>query len=177
MKKTIEIECPDGYKPVYNPETGKIEMVTEDITAVIKTYEDARKYLGADAISYNKSIDPLAKLMTILDALNKGHEFDLLRGVVWHPRVYFYKVPPKDSTVIGHFRYKYEKFALVGEYAYSNCFEGLGAFDSSAGRIRNEEMFACKSEEIARYVSVQFGKLLFEACFARHFKKGEFEWL
>ncbi len=26
-------------------------------------------------------------------------------------------------------------------------------------------MFACKSEEIARYVSIQFGKLLFETCY------------
>lgn len=28
MKKTIEIECPDGYKPVYNAETGKVEIVS-----------------------------------------------------------------------------------------------------------------------------------------------------
>lgn len=30
-------------------------------------------------------------------------------------------------------------------------------------------MLACKSEEIAKYVSTQFGKLVFDACFARHF--------
>jgi hypothetical protein len=38
-------------------------------------------------------------------------------------------------------------------------------------------MLACKSEEIAKYVSTQFGKLVFDACFARHFKGEEFEWL
>ena len=27
MKKTIEIECPDGYKPIYNAETGNVEIV------------------------------------------------------------------------------------------------------------------------------------------------------
>lgn len=35
----------------------------------------------------------------------------------------------------------------------------------------------CKSKEIAEYVSTQFGKLVFDACFARHFKGEEFEWL
>jgi hypothetical protein len=38
-------------------------------------------------------------------------------------------------------------------------------------------MLACKSEEIAKYVSTQFGKLVFDACFARHFEGREFEWL
>lgn len=39
MKKTIEIECPDGYKPIYNAETGNVEIVPENIMGLIKTYE------------------------------------------------------------------------------------------------------------------------------------------
>ena len=81
MKKTIE--CPDGYNPVYNAHTRKIEMVPEDIIDRVKTYEDARKSLGylvPEAIAHNKSSIALAKLQTICDALNEGHKFDLTTG-------------------------------------------------------------------------------------------------
>lgn len=185
MKKTIEIECPDGYKPIYNAKTGNIEIVPENIMGRIKTYEDARDYLGyvvRDAVSYNESVNSLAKLQTILDALNEKHKFNLLTGTVWYPWVRFFRMKsvPKDAEVIGHFRYQGEKFALVGGTANFGCFAGLGCFasDDDVGTASSAVgMLACKSEEIAKYVSTQFGKLVFDACFARHFKGEEFEWL
>lgn len=90
------------------------------------------------------------------------------------------KSVPKDAEVIGHFRYQGEKFALVGGGADRGGGAGLGSFGSSDGVGRAASgvgMLACKSEEIAKYVSTQFGKLVFDACFARHFKGEEFEWL
>lgn len=185
MKKTIEIECPDGYKPVYNAETGKVEIVSEDITAMVQTYEDACKIMSRDVygnVPANFSVDALRKLHVILDALNEGHKFNLLTGTVWYPWVRFLRMKsvPKDAEVIGHFSYQGEKFALVdgganyGGNAGLSCFysnDGVGLASSSVG------MLACKSEEIAKYVSTQFGKLVFEACFARHFNVGEFKWL
>lgn len=185
MKRTIEIECPDGYKPIYNAKTGNVEIVPENIMGQIKTYEDARDYLGyvvRDAVSYNESVNSLAKLQTILDALNEKHKFNLLTGTVWYPWVRFFRMKsvPKDAEVIGHFRYQGEKFALVGGGAYLGGGAGLGSFDSHcdvSGAVSNVGMLACKSEEIAKYVSTQFGKLVFDACFARHFEGREFEWL
>lgn len=185
MKRTIEIECPDGYKPIYNAKTGNVEIVPENIMGRIKTYEDARDYLGyvvRDAVSYNKSVNSLAKLQTILDALNEKHKFNLLTGTVWYPWVRFFRVEsvPKDAEVIGHFRYQGEKFALVGGYAYHGGNAGLGCFNSYLGVGAAPSfvgLLACKSEEIAKYVSTQFGKLVFDACFARHFEGKEFEWL
>lgn len=179
MKKTIEIECPDGYKPIYNAETGNVEIVPENIMGRIRTYEDAVNYLGCvtrDTIYYNRSVNSLAKLQTVLDALNEGHKFNLLTGTIWYPWVRFFRMKsvPKDAEVIGHFRYQGEKFALVGGLA------GLGYFNSHYGvgsAFSNVGMLACKSEEIAKYVSTQFGKLVFDACFARHFEGREFEWL
>ena len=119
MKKTIEIECPDGYKPIYNAETGNVEIVPENIMGRIRTYEDAVNYLGCvtrDTIYYNRSVNSLAKLQTVLDALNEGHKFNLLTGTIWYPWVRFFRMKsvPKDAEVIGHFRYQGEKFALVG---------------------------------------------------------------
>lgn len=175
MKRTIEIECPDGYKPIYNAKTGNVEIVPENIMGRIKTYEDARDYLG-----YVESANSLAKLQTILDALNEKHKFNLLTGTVWYPWVQFFRMKsvPKDAEVIGHFRYQGEKFALVGGDAVNGGNAGLGYFVSCTGvAYSHVGMLACKSEEIAKYVSTQFGKLVFDACFARHFKGKEFEWL
>lgn len=185
MKKTIEIECPDGYKPVYNAETGKVEIVSEDITARVQTYEDACKIMSRDVygnVPANFSVDALRKLHVILDALNEGHKFNLLTGTVWYPWVRFFRMKsvPKDAEVIGHFRYQGEKFALVGGGASDGGYAGLGFFDSYVVvgyALSLVGMLACKSEEIAKYVSTQFGKLVFDACFARHFEGKEFEWL
>ena len=185
MKKTIEIECPDGYKPVYNAETGKVEIVSEDITARVQTYEDACKIMSRDVygnVPANFSVDALRKLHVILDALNEGYKFNLLTGTVWYPWVRFFRMKsvPKDAEVIGHFSYQGEKFALVGGCAYLGGGAGLGCFGSGADvgfAYSDVGMLACKSEEIAEYVSTQFGKLVFEACFARHFNVGEFKWL
>lgn len=185
MKKTIEIECPDGYKPVYNAETGKVEIVSEDITARVQTYEDACKIMSRDVygnVPANFSVDALRKLHVILDALNEGYKFNLLTGTVWYPWVRFFRMKsvPKDAEVIGHFSYQGEKFALVGGNATSGGIAGLGSFNSCNGvgfAFSSVGLLACKSEEIAKYVSTQFGKLVFEACFARHFNVGEFKWL
>ena len=185
MKKTIEIECPDGYKPIYNAETGNVEIVPENIMGRIRTYEDAVNYLGCvtrDTIYYNRSVNSLAKLQTVLNALNEGHKFNLLTGTIWYPWVRFFRMKsvPKDAEVIGHFRYQGEKFALVGGSAGNGGIAGLGCFASGygvGGASSDVGMLACKSEEIAKYVSTQFGKLVFDACFARHFEDRGFEWL
>ena len=180
MKRTIKIECPDGYKPIYNTETGNVEIVSENIMDRIKTYEDAKNYLGG--FNYNESLNSLAKLQTILDALNENRKFDLLTGTVWYPWVQFFRMKsvPKNIEVIGHFCYQGEKFVLAGSYAHTSSYAGLSSFFSYHGvgsAYLSIGMLACKSEKIAKYVSTQFGKLIFDACFARYFKDGEFEWL
>ena len=68
----------------------------------------------------------------------------------------------------------------VGGSAVDGGSAGLGCFNSGNGvgyAVSDVGVLACKSEEIAKYVSTQFGKLVFDACFARHFKGEEFEWL
>lgn len=179
MKKTIEIECPDGYKPIYNVKTGNVEIVPENIMERIKTYEDAKNYLGG--FNYNESLNSLAKLQTIIDALNEGYKFNLLIGNIWYPWVQFFRMKsvPKNAEVIEHFCYRGGKFALVGGSAIGGV-AGLGSFYSNSGigaAHPTVGILACKSAKIAKYVSTQFGKLVFDACFARHFKDGEFEWL
>lgn len=185
MKRTIEIECPDGYKPVYNAETGKVEIVPSSSTERIKSFTDATNEMGVCLATYmreNQSIESLSRLQLIIDALNEGHKFNLLTGTVWYPWVRFFRMKsvPTDAEVIGHFRYQGEKFALVGGRATNGGYAGLGYFSSYDGvgcAYSHVGMLACKSEEIAKYVSTQFGKLVFDACFVRHFEGKEFEWL
>lgn len=185
MKKTIEIECPDGYKPIYNVQTGNVEIIPEHSIYDVKTYEDAVRKLGVSVnpsgVIFNRSTYALTKLQTIIDALNDGYKFNLLTGAIWYPWVRFFRMKsvPKDAEVIGHFCYQGEKFALVGGYADYGGDAGLSYFNSGydAGNAHSDVgILACKSEEIAKYVSTQFGKLLFDACFARHFNKEEFKW-
>ena len=183
MKRTIE--CPDGYKPVYNAETGKVEIVPSSSTERIKSFTDATNEMGVCLATYmreNQSIESLSRLQLIIDALNEGHKFNLLTGTVWYPWVQFFRMKsvPKDAEVIGHFRYQGEKFALVGGCAFHGGCTGLSDFLSyyDVGLAYSHVgMLACKSEEIAKYVSTQFGKLVFDACFVRHFEGKEFEWL
>lgn len=185
MKRTIEIECPNGYKPVYNAETGKVEIVPGNSTDRIKSLMDATNEMGVCLATYmreNQSIESLSRLQLIIDALNEGHKFNLLTGTVWYPWVRFFRMKsvPKDAEVIGHFRYQGEKFALVGGCADHGGYAGLGFFNSYndvGNAYSSVGMLACKSEEIAKYVSTQFGKLVFDACFVRHFEGKEFEWL
>lgn len=185
MKKTIEIECPNGYKPVYNAETGKVEIVPSSSTERIKSFTDATNEMGVCLATYmreNQSIESLSRLQLIIDALNEGRKFNLLTGTVWYPWVRFFRMKsvPKDAEVIGHFRYQGEKFALVGGDAAYGGNAGLcyfGSYNGVGDAFSNVGLLACKSEEIAKYVSTQFGKLVFEACFARHFNVREFEWL
>lgn len=172
MKRTIE--CPDGY----NAETGKVEIVPSSSTERIKSFTDE----VCLATYMNQSIESLSRLQLIIDALNEGHKFNLLTGTVWYPWVRFFRMKsvPKDAEVIGHFRYQGEKFALVGGSAASGGDAGLSFFTSYNGvgyATSLVGMLACKSEEIAKYVSTQFGKLVFDACFVRHFEGKEFEWL
>lgn len=185
MKRTIEIECPDGYKPIYNAKTGNVEIVPSSSTERIKSFTDATNEMGVCLATYmreNQSIESLSRLQLIIDALNEGHKFNLLTGTVWYPWVRFFRMKSvsKDAEVIGHFRYQGEKFALVGGNANNGSNAGLSFFFSNYGvgyANSGVGMLACKSEEIAKYVSTQFGKLVFDACFARHFEDGEFEWL
>ena len=187
--QTIEIDCPDGMKPVYDQKNNKITFVPVDPKEKIQTVEDAADALGIDlddpcdavpALNLEKFIE----LQAVLKAVNGDHKWSLTEGTIWYPWVRFIREDRvknekwSNEEVIAHFKYKGTRFALVGGHAAFGGSAGLGFFYSSYGVGDASAYFSflsCKDEETARYVSKKFGKLVFEAVTA--FKLEDIEWL
>ena len=187
--QTIEIDCPDGMKPVYDQKNNKITFVPVDPKEKIQTVEDAADALGIDlddpcdtvpALNLEKFIE----LQAVLKAVNGDHKWSLTERTIWYPWVRFIredrlsKEKWNDEKVIGHFKYEGTRYALVGGHTHNGGSAGLGFFYSYCGvgyAYAYVGLLSCKDEATARYVSEHFGKLVFEAVTA--FKVEDIEWI
>lgn len=171
----------------------KEELTTPNYTD-IKTFEDAVKALRMDLdnvlcdISFMEAVEGnLGKHLTAiykLDIIRKA-----LNGADWKPKltegdiyygwVRFYKQSsniPSDKKIIGNFIADGQKYLLVGGFGGYGCYYGLGYFTSGYGpSVPSFGLLCCKSKEIAQYMSEQFGKIIFDACYAHHV--GSYKWL
>ena len=171
------------------------ELTTPKYTD-IKTLKDAVKALGMDPhdvfcdISHMKSVEGnLGKHLTAiykLDIIRKA-----LNGADWKPKitegdiyfgcVRFYKKSsnvPSDKKIVGNFIADGQKYLLVGGFGVSGSCGGLGDFYSGYGYGYSSAdlgLLCCKSAEIAQYMSEQFGKIIFDACYAHHI--GAYKWV
>ena len=171
----------------------------EELTAPkytnIKTFEGACRALG---IVYMSDCD-LNYLSRVEGNLGKHltaiYKLDIIRkalnGADWNPKmaesdiyygwVRFYKKSsdvPSDKKIIGNFIADGQKYLLVGGFKDCRCYDSLGSFLSEYGygnSNANLGLLCCKSAEIAKYMSEQFGKIIFDACYAHHV--GLYEWL
>ena len=167
------------------------ELTTPKYTD-IKTLKDAVKALGMDRdnvlynISHIKAVGGnLGKhLIAIykLDIISKA-----LNGINWNPKiaegniycgwVRFYKKSsdiPSNKKIIGKFIADGQKYFLVGGLMDSRFGNGLGGYGSGYSSA-DLGLFCCKSSEIAQYMSEQFGKFIFDACYACHV--GSYQWI
>lgn len=173
----------------------KKELTTPKYTD-IKTFEDACKALGMDMsdVEYDLSnlsglegglgehLTAIYKLNIIRKALN-GADWKpkMTEGDIYYGWVRFYKNSskvPSDKKIIGNFIADGQKYFLVGGFGTSGYFGGLGIFSSVCGFGGSNVAFGllcCKSAEIAQYMSEQFGKIIFDACYAHHV--GSYKWL
>lgn len=177
MKRTITIDCPDGLIPVYNNRTGNIEIVKED-TFPIKTYEDAEKLLGITSPTTQSSI-VMARLSVIIRALNgPDFQFGLLEGAVFVPGLTLYKSEyiPKLIDVKATIKYDGQQYSLVGGYHSGICY-GVAVDHWGGINLNSLSPLACRTKDIAKYVSSQFTKLLFEALGGYNIKGASITWL
>lgn len=195
-KQTIEIECPEGMKAVFNEKTQKIEFAFIDPKKAIRTVNDALheifpaksitdKGITESEIVNRLNLSKFIQLQVVLKALN-GSDFkwNLTKGTVWYPCVrfiredYISKEKCGNEKIIGHFKYEGVYYVLLGGYAYHGGWAGLGAFHSTNGvgiASANVGLLSCKDKETAYYASEHFGKLIFEA--TTTFKIENIEWI
>ena len=169
------------------------ELITLKYTN-IKTFEDAVKALGLNMDFVNfalcniknieggfgKHLVAIYKLDIIRKALN-GADWKpkMTEGNIYYGWVRFY-IPnkkPSDKKTIAAFKADGQKYLLVGGFRdYGYC-DGLGNLNYRLGysySCADISLLCCKSPEIAQYMSEQFGKIIFDACYAQHI--GSYEW-
>ena len=172
------------------------ELTTPKYTD-IKTFEDACAAIGLPMYKANAYI----KAILLKDEVGMGqhlvaiYKLDIIRkalnGTDWKPKmvegniyygwVRFYKKSsnvPSDKKIIGKFIADGQKYLLVGGFRDFGSYVGLGRFSSGCGYSSLDAdlgLLCCKSTEIAQYMSEQFGKIIFDACFAHHI--GSYQWI
>lgn len=162
----------------------------------IKTFYDACIALGMDTSDVEYDLSTLSKLEGGLNEhLTAVYKLDIIRkalnGADWKPKmtedsiyygwVWFYKKSSNvssDEKIIGKFIADGQKYLLVSGFGDDECCGGLGSFSSGCGcgySDADSGLLCCKNAEIAQYMSEQFGKLIFDACYAHHV--GSYKWL
>ena len=185
----------DALKEIALQAFTKEELTNPEYTN-IKTFEDACKYLGLNMDFVNfalcnmenieggfgKHLTAIYKLDIIRKALN-GADWTpkIAEGNIYYGWVKFYKKSSNilsDKKIIGSFIADRQKYLLVGGFGDCGSCAGFGVFDSGYrwGYLSADlGLLCCKSAEIAQYMSEQFGKLIFDACYAHHV--GSYQWI
>lgn len=172
------------------------EELTTPKYSKIRTFEDACNALGL----YKKDVELDLKYFAEIEGgfcnhLTAIYKLDIIRkalnGANWNPKldkgdiyvgwVRFYKksfnIAP-DSVVIGNIITGEKEYTVVADFGNKISWKGIGCFcdgfgygDSSA----DLGLLCCRNIEIAKYMSKQFGKIIFDACYAHHV--GSYRWL
>lgn len=180
MKKSIEIEIPDGKveKISRDGDTISIKFVDADICERVKTLKEAamiaeslypelyKKWVGAKGGSYEESLYAYRMVVAVLTNNEKNH---LVSGDRYIPYVDFCD-PGKEKncdgkTIVGHIESEGRKFTVVGGSASYGGYAGLGGFDSHSG-VSNSYTYvgfrSVSSRKIAEHISKYFGRLVFD---------------
>ena len=141
----------------------------------IKTFEDACRVLGINPktvdLIYDAHLQNMYKLQIVKKALNGADwEPKLNTGTTYYPWMRYY---PKGNSYdsswkpVANFKAKEDNkvYTLVGRVCDSYC-GGLGYFLCVWGDVSIDPgLLGCKSEEIAKYFGITFGKLIFDAIY------------
>lgn len=147
------------------------------VTERIKTFRDACEVLSinpkvVDSI-FDTNLQNIYKLQIVRRALNADWKPKLNEGTIYYPWIQYnpkghiYELPWKP---IANFRTKEDNkiyTLLGGNYSYYDG--GLCNFRFGRGDVMASlGLLGCKSEEIAKYFSITFGKLIFNAIYGQY---------
>lgn len=190
MKQIIEIEVPEGKQAIYKD--GKITFETVNHYETIKSVEDAiiwininlkKKYSNLIQDYYNINNEYFKKLISlklIYIALTEDEVQDLTEGNYYYPliRICNKKYNKNNYTIIGSILNNNKKYFILGGSADYGSHAGLCYFDSLLSvsfAAATVAMFGFQNERVAKYMSIQFGKLLFEAIYG--FQNVNWKWV
>lgn len=144
----------------------------------IKTFEDACEVLNIDPKNvdfiFDSHLENMYKLQIVKKALN-GVDWEpkLNTGDIYYPWLKYY---PENCSFnsnwkhVASFKCKEDNkvYILVGS-SYTYYGGGLGYFSCGYGEVEaNTGLLGCKSEEIAKYFSITFGKLMFDTLYGQY---------
>lgn len=145
----------------------------------IKTFEDACRVLNINPKILNLIYDPHLRNMYKLQVVKKA-----LNGVYWEPKLntgaiycpwlrYYPKGNSYDSSwkPVANFKDKEDNkvYTLVGKNCSCSNNGGLSYFGLGYGDINAYHgLLGCKSEKIAKYFGITFGKLIFDAIYGHY---------
>lgn len=193
MKKSIEIEIPDGKVEQISRDgdTISIKFVDVDICERVKTLKDAatiakslypeiyNKWAGTRPGSYAEKLYAYRMVVAVLTNNEKN---SLTTGNRFYPFVQFCE-PDKvkkcaGNVVVGHIEEDGRKFAVVGGYASNGGDAGLGDFLSADG-VSNSHAYvgfrSVSSRKIAEHISKYFGRLVFDLMYGE--SNCDYEWI
>jgi hypothetical protein len=144
----------------------------------IKTFEDACRVLGINPkgrFIFDSHLQNMYKLQIVKKALNGADwEPKLNTGTIYYPWMRYY---PKGNSYnsswkpVANFKAKEDNkvYTLVGGDCYP--FDGgIGSFGVGCGGVNAIlGLLGCKSEEIAKYFGITFGKLIFDAIYGQYY--------
>lgn len=143
----------------------------------IKTFEDACRVLGINPnivdLIFDANLQNMYKLQIVRKVLNVGWNPKLNEGIIYYPWIQYnpkghiYESPWKP---IANFRAKEDNKVYTlfgGNYSYYDG--GLCNFRFGRGDVMATlGLLSCKSEEIAKYFSITFGKLIFDTIYGQY---------
>lgn len=193
MKKSIEIEIPDGKveKISRDGDTISIKFVDADICERVKTLKEAamiaeslypesyKKWAGAKGGSYEESLYAYRMVVAVLTNNEKNH---LVSGDRYIPYVDFCD-PGKEKncggkTIVGHIESEGRKFTVVGGRASNGGHAGLGYFLSAGGVSISRTSVGFRSvssRKIAEHISKYFGRLVFDLMYGE--SNCDYKWI
>ena len=193
MKKSIEIEIPDGKVEQISRDgdTISIKFVDVDICERVKTLKDAatiakslypeiyNKWAGTRPGSYAEKLYAYRMVVAVLTNNEKN---SLTTGNRFYPFVQFCE-PDKvkkcaGNVVVGHIEEDGRKFAVVGGHAHFGGSAGLGGFHSYIGvslSFASVGFRSVSSRKIAEHISKYFGRLVFDLMYGE--SNCDYEWI
>lgn len=146
-------------------------------------------YLDLDDINYIlgelKHLSPASaasfKINLIKQALNYGYKMNFTEGFYWIPRILAVKVSNNQFInssykKVAQIKINNELYYVYGGVTHKLVNEGLGFFSKrdEVSYCHLGSILGCATEEIAKHMSIYFGKEIFEAQYGDSIK---YEWI